>query len=73
MKKAVTKLILTVMAAFLFLMPLSFGYKLNKQEITAASVGGNFIVPWSHSNEYNAYKEKNISFYGGGDDVYVPW
>lgn len=63
------------MAAFLFLIPLSFGYKINKQEVTGASAGGGVIVPWSQSNEYNVNvnKEKNISFYGISDDVYLLW
>ena len=71
MKKILTNLGITVTAVFLFL-TLSL-YNNTKQSSITAFNGEGMFISWAHSNEYNVNKEKNISFYGGSDDVYLPW
>lgn len=70
MKKSIIKLVLTFIAAFVFLTPLSYGYKVNKQEITVASAGGDVIVPWSHLNSFT--KQDSVSFFVGCEKAVVP-
>ncbi|MCY9516804.1 hypothetical protein [Paenibacillus apiarius] len=68
MKKLISKLCITVMAASLFLMPsIANGYGSMNQyhEVVGSFGGGNVIAPWSPTN--------SVVSFGGGDDVYVPW
>ncbi|MDG0873145.1 hypothetical protein L5D93_11945 [Paenibacillus thiaminolyticus] len=79
MKKSITKLVTTVMAAFLLMAPsLAHGYNLNNQSIIKANGGAgsgdNAYVPLSRFG-YSSNKQDAIeAFSGAGSgDVHFPW